>query len=326
MPPKRDGRRRAAAAPRPPASAQSGPTAQAAPFDRARFRQWCRRTVGITEATEARFNRADKPVGVFDSNGALAAALSKNAERVARMQDAGTETPFPVYAFGPVISDDLAWWYLEGEDDFLTAITPGTIQRQLAAIPEGANIELLVNSPGGEVAAATAAGNMLDDRIKGGSSVHARIVGDALSAASALMLRSTSSEIDPMGLVMIHNPWTFAFGDADSLEEQAAVLRKIEANAAAFYAQRVGTFTEESARAAMAAETWYSAAEAVEQGLVGKVSESPTYTQEEASDDDLAAAAREDLTVLCAGVNARRAALFDSAGAVIAPGAKEVRA
>lgn len=323
MPPKRDGRRRAAAAPRPPASAQCGPTA---PFDRQRFRQWCRRSVGITEATEARFNRADKPVGVFDSHAALAAALSKNALRVARMQDEGAEAPFPVYAFGPIISDDLAWWYLEDEDDFLTAISPGTIQRQLAAIPAGANIELLVNSPGGEVAAATAAGNLLDDRIKGGSAVHARIIGDALSAASALMLRSTSSEIDPMGLVMIHNPWTFAFGDADSLEEQAAVLRKIEANAAAFYAQRVESFTEESARKAMAAETWYAAAESVEAGLVGKVSEAPTYTQEEAVDEDLAAAAREDLTVLCAGVNARRAALFDSAGAVIAPGAKEVRA
>jgi len=310
MPPKRDGARRKAALPRPPVSPQSGP------FDRERFRLWCRRTVGITEATEARFNRPEHPVSD-------PVRLAREAR--ARLQDSGAVPRFPVYAFGPVISDDLAWWFLDGEDDFLSAVSPGTIQRQLAAIPEGAAIDLLVNSSGGDVAAATAAGALLDDRITGGSKVHARIVGDALSAASTLMLRSTSSEIDPMGLVMIHNPWIVTAGDADSLEEQAAVLRKIESNAAQFYAQRVEAFSVEDARKAMAAETWYSAEEAVAAGLVGKVSESPIYTQEEAT-DDLAAAAREDLTVLCAGVNARRAALYDSAGAVMATGAKEVRA
>lgn len=260
------------------------------PTNSADFRRFIRRQIGITEAVEARFNRPEKPVCL--------AQMGLVSPQMGAPQ---------VFCFGPIMGDDLAVWYREGPDDIISVTSPGSIRKQLDAIPEGQDFELLVNSDGGDVAAATAAGAMIDDRITGGSKVHTRIVGDALSAASLMMLRSTSSEIDPMGLVMVHCPWTFTYGNADDLEREADVLRKIENGAAAFYASRT-PWSEPDALAAMKATTWFSAQEIVDAGIIGKVS-STTVADER---DQLAAAAREDLNVLCAGVNARRAALYDA--------------
>ena len=279
------------------------PPTNAAAFDRAAFRRHCRRSLGISESIEARFNRADKPVWIAETQSSAADMLSKSV----RLAQTARGEPHIVYAFGPVMNDDMASWYRDSADDWMSVVSPGTIREQLAAIPEGEDITLLINSPGGDVSAATAAGAMLDDRIKGGAGVNARITGDALSAASTLMLRSTSTEIDPMGLVMIHSPWTFAWGNANDLEKQASTLRKIEANVAKFYADRT-ELSEAEAQAVMEAETWYSAEEAVAAGLIGKVSEAVAADRE--AEEVARASAVDDLTVLCAGLDARRTALY----------------
>ena len=273
----------------------------AAPNHRAAFRRFARRSLGITEAVEARFERAEKPV--------------------IKPKMAAPGAGGIVYAFGEIVSDEWANWLREGPDDFLTVTSPGTLKQQLEGIPDGEPITLLINSIGGDVAAASAGGALLDDRIKAGSPVNARIVGDALSAASTLMLRSTSSEIDPMGLVMIHNPWTFTWGDADALEKEAAVLRKIQTGTAALYAERT-PWDEDKARAVMAAETWFSAQEIVDEGVIGKVTEAPAVAADREAEEagKMAAIAREDLNVLCAGLTARRATLYDPAGLMTAEG------
>ena len=268
------------------------PPTNIAAFNRAAFRRFCRRSLGITEAIESRFERAEKP----------SASLLSAPKMGAQGQNI-------VYAFGPIMSDEWASWYRDGEDDFLSVTSPGSIFAQLTKIPDGEDITLLVNSVGGDVAAATAAGAFLDDRITAGAKINARIVGDALSAASTLMLRSTSTEIDPMGLVMIHSPWTMTWGNPDELEKQASTLRKIESSVAKFYASRT-PMSQDAALEAMKEETWYSAEEAVEAGLIGRVSDAMPADREA---EEMAAAAQEDLSVLCAGVNARRAALYETA-------------
>ena len=69
---------------------------------------------------------------------------------------------------------------------------------------------------------------------------------------------------------MIHNPWTFGWGNANELERIVQHLRSEEATARAMYMARCGQ-DEETIKGWMDAETWFTAAEAVENGFCDAV-------------------------------------------------------
>ena len=261
------------------------------PTNRDAFRLFLRRAAGIDSAKKA-------------------ANLKRMGLPPVRMVSTEVRGDVPqVFAFGDIWSDDIASWLRDGPDDIMSVTSPGSIAKQLETIPKGQDFDLLINSDGGDVAAASVAGEMVDDRIASGSKVHVRVVGDALSAATTLMLRNTSSEIAPMGMVMIHNPWTFTWGDADALDKEADTLRKIEAGVAGLYASRT-PYSQDEAREVMKAETWYNAEETVAAGLLGKVSEQPTAESDASMSAKAKSALTDDLNDLCVGHIARRSTLY----------------
>jgi hypothetical protein len=76
----------------------------------------------------------------------------------------------------------------------------------------------------------------------------------------------------PGSFLMIHKAWTFAFGNADDLLSTAALLEKIDGSLAADYAKKTGKSSAQIEQW-MAAETWFTAEEAVAEGFAGKVAE-----------------------------------------------------
>jgi ATP-dependent Clp protease protease subunit len=71
---------------------------------------------------------------------------------------------------------------------------------------------------------------------------------------------------------MIHEAWTIALGNKGDFLSTAALLEKIDASIVETYQAKAGGETEAWA-AAMAAETWYTPAEAVAAGLADRVAE-----------------------------------------------------
>jgi ATP-dependent Clp protease protease subunit len=69
---------------------------------------------------------------------------------------------------------------------------------------------------------------------------------------------------------MIHNAKTLAYGDKSDLRHTADVVEKIEGAIVNDYTTRTGK-DEAEIRAAMQAETWFTAAEALEYGFVDRV-------------------------------------------------------
>jgi ATP-dependent Clp protease protease subunit len=72
--------------------------------------------------------------------------------------------------------------------------------------------------------------------------------------------------------MMIHEAWTIGLGNKGDFLATAALLEKIDASIVETYQSKAGGETEAWA-AAMAAETWYTAAETVTAGLADRVSE-----------------------------------------------------
>lgn len=124
-----------------------------------------------------------------------------------------------------------------------------------------------INSPGGDVFDGLAIANALQAHP---ARVITRTEGIAASIASVVALAGDSVEAAESAFIMIHNPWTCMCGDAEELRHTAGTLDKIGGQLAGIYARKSGQSTEDM-QAAMDGETWYTAAEAREAGLVDEV-------------------------------------------------------
>lgn len=151
----------------------------------------------------------------------------------------------------------------------------------LDAIPaDVATINLHINSPGGEVWEALTMVNLLRAH-------DAKVVSyvDGLAASSASFLAASADEVVmmPDTKAMIHDAWGLSIGNANDMRDYGELLDRVSNTIAGVYAHRGGTVEEW--RAAMLAESWYSAEEAVAAGLADRVADLPKRADDPAPAD-----------------------------------------
>jgi len=142
----------------------------------------------------------------------------------------------------------------------------------LDALPaDTKEIRLLVNSPGGEVWEALALMNAL--RAHPARTV-AVVEGIAASSASFIVASADEVQMMPNAEMFVHKAWGLGIGNADDFTKLSADLSHEDRNIASVYAAKAGGSVDDW-MAAMSAETWYSAEEAVTAGLADKVIATP---------------------------------------------------
>ena len=134
------------------------------------------------------------------------------------------------------------------------------------------DITVWINSPGGDCVAAAQIYNMLMD-YKGNVTV--KIDGIAASAASVIAMAGTKVLISPVGMLMIHNPATIAWGDSGEMQKAIEMLESVKdsiINASVkdsiinAYEIKTGLSRAKLSHM-MDAETWMDAGKAVELGF-----------------------------------------------------------
>lgn len=163
-------------------------------------------------------------------------------------------------------AQDGAHIYLYDVIDPYFGVSAEGLKEPLAAAA-GKTVHLHINSPGGDVFESIAMASMLAAH-DGDVIVH--IDGVAASAATRVALAGKEVRIADSGLLMIHNSWTMAWGNAEDIRKTADLLDKIDAGIAADYARKTGKPIDEIS-ALMNAETWFSAQEAKDIGLVDHI-------------------------------------------------------
>lgn len=142
-----------------------------------------------------------------------------------------------------------------------------SVTDEIDGLKSSEEIHVRINSPGGSVSHGVAIYNALRAH-EGKVVVHV----DALAASAASLIAMAGDEII-MGLgsmMMIHNPWSMTAGDADAHRKSADMLDKHAESMAGIYADGANV-SQEDALEIMAAETWYSAQDAVEAGFATSV-------------------------------------------------------
>lgn len=141
------------------------------------------------------------------------------------------------------------------------------LSKQLEALGDVNEINVYINSYGGEVAEGLAIYNALR-RHK--AKVRTFCDGFACSIASVIFMAGDERIMNEASLLMIHNAWTRASGNAAELRKQAEDLDKItQASVEAYKAH--SNLKEEEIKALMDNETWILPSEALEYGFATAV-------------------------------------------------------
>jgi len=159
--------------------------------------------------------------------------------------------------------------YLDGaiaeETWYGDEITPKQFKSEL--LSGNGDITVWINSPGGDVFAASQIYNMLMD-YKG--KVTVKIDGLAASAASVIAMAGGEVLISPVAMLMIHNPMTIAFGDSEEMSKAIAMLSEVKESIINAYELKTGLSRAKLAHL-MDAESWFNAKKAVELGFADSI-------------------------------------------------------
>lgn len=168
-----------------------------------------------------------------------------------------------------------ASWY---DDD---AVSAADLARTLDTIgAEG--IDLHINSGGGDVFDGIAMHALLLDHP---SDVDVMVDGIAASAASFIAMAGDNVRMQKPAKMMIHNAAGFAWGNKAVMRELADVLEEIDVTIAQMYADRSGKPVADYT-AWMDAETWFSAAAALDAGLIDEVANAKAADPEPDEDEE----------------------------------------
>ena len=148
-------------------------------------------------------------------------------------------------------------------------ITASQFMQDLRAVDDGVSpVIAAFNSIGGDLFDGLAMHNTLS---RLGERCTARVDALAASAASVAVCGAHKVVIASNAMLMIHNPWTYAAGDAESFRKVADVLDQTMEAIIAAYKAKAPDIDEVELRGLVAAETWLTASEAVALGLADEV-------------------------------------------------------
>ena len=168
--------------------------------------------------------------------------------------------------------------YLEGviaqESWFGDEVTPAAFKDELMAGNQPITVH--INSIGGDCVAASQIYTMLMDYP---AKVNVQIDGLAASAASVVAMAGRKVSMSPTALMMVHNPWTSASGDAADMQKAVALLDEVKESIINAYQIKTGMSREELS-CLMDAEAWMNAKRAKELGFCDEV----LYEDEAASE------------------------------------------
>lgn len=158
---------------------------------------------------------------------------------------------------GDIVANDGDRWF---ESDVMPAMVIGWLNKQ------DGDIEININSNGGDVAGGLAIANAIKAYSKGKKTCN--VLGVAASMASVIACAGDELKMGQGAFLMVHNPWTVTMGNAEELRKDADTLDKMRDSILSFYQSKAYGKSADDLKALMDAETWLNAEEAREAGFL----------------------------------------------------------
>ena len=162
---------------------------------------------------------------------------------------------------GPIVSSQQQWIY----DYFgIEATSPSKVNKILDSIMTNEDLEIEINSNGGDISAASEIYTAIRGYSKGNKKTN--IVGSAYSAGSVIAMAS-ESYMSPTAMMMVHKVSSGAEGNSNDMDKMSKVLQVADQTVANAYIAKSGMSMKEALKM-MADETWLTAQQAKDKGLI----------------------------------------------------------
>lgn len=162
---------------------------------------------------------------------------------------------------GPIISSQQQWIY----DWFgIEATSPSKVNKVLDSIITSEDLEVEINSCGGDISAGSEIYTAIRGYSKGNTKIN--IVGSAYSAGSVIAMAG-ECYMSPTAMMMCHKVSGGAQGNSDDMDKTSEVLKIADQTIANAYVAKSGMSMKDALKM-MADETWLTAQQAKERGLI----------------------------------------------------------
>ena len=181
-----------------------------------------------------------------------------------------------IYVNGTIVDSDDSWIY----DIFdIENMSPAKFKDALKEA-DGNDVDIFINSGGGSVFAGSEIYSMIQ-RYKGNVTIH--VTGLAASAASVIACAGKCL-MSATAQMMVHNVSAYAGGDYKNFDKMSEILKKANEAIAAAYVQKSG-MSMQDALELMDVETWLTAKDALEYGLIDGIEENQNANKQTESND-----------------------------------------
>jgi ATP-dependent Clp protease protease subunit len=157
-----------------------------------------------------------------------------------------------MYLYGPI-----------GATMFGDGVSAKQVANDLKKVGNVKTIDLRINSEGGDVFDGKAIYSLL---VENKAKVRVHIDGLAASAASFIAMAGNEINISEGGFIMIHDAYAGVMGRAEEMRQMADLLDSVNGTIVDVYAARTKQ-DKEKIKKWMAAETWFTGAEAMQNGF-----------------------------------------------------------
>jgi ATP-dependent protease ClpP protease subunit len=197
---------------------------------------------------------------------------TRNARRPQFNASVASDGALELMIYGDIVDQgtiaNLESWGIATEGLFVSALN---VKKALDSDTTCSKVRVRINSPGGDAFEGMAIHSLLRAC---GKTIEVCVDGIAASSASIVAMAGDTRIMGRAAMMMIHNAWAACVGNKADMSKMADTLDTIDDSIAGAYVDRTG-LSLAKVKALMDAESWFSAADCVGNGLATAVVAAP---------------------------------------------------
>ena len=130
-----------------------------------------------------------------------------------------------LYIYGEIVTDDKDWWTGEKDENLIGL---QSFKEELDNLGNISDLNIYMNTPGGEVFVATTICSMLQRLKDNGTKIHTYVDGLCASAGTFILMMGDDINLYENSMIMIHKPIGYCEGNAIDFQKYIDLLDTVE--------------------------------------------------------------------------------------------------
>ena len=130
-----------------------------------------------------------------------------------------------LYIYGEIVTDDKDWWTGEKDENLIGL---QSFKEELDNLGNISDLNIYMNTPGGEVFVATTICSMLQRIKDNGTKIHTYVDGLCASAGTFILMMGDDINLYENSMIMIHKPVGYCEGNAIDFQKYIDLLDTVE--------------------------------------------------------------------------------------------------